>query len=82
MLPFALTLFGLAVGALLLFVYLPIGFPVVIIALIGLVVVAIRSFKGEKALGTIERERKVEPTGQPRPSTTGPETANQRQGQV
>ena len=82
MLPFALTLFGLVIGALLLVVYLPVGLPVVIIALIGLAVVATRSFKGGEAPGTMEREIKSEPTGQPRPTTTGPETANHRQGQV
>lgn len=82
MLPFALTLFGLVVGVLLLLVYAPVGLPIIVLALIGLVVALSRSRKGGEPLGTVERSKHGEPTGRPRPAPSGPETANQRQGQL
>ncbi len=82
MVPVALTIFGLVVGALLLLLYAPVGIPIIVIALIGLVVALTRSRKGGEPLGTVERSKRGEPTGRPRPATTGPETANHRQGQV
>lgn len=82
MMPFALTLGLLVAGLLLLLVYAPIGLPVIVIALIALVVALVRSRGGGEPIGTRERTRRREPTGEVRPSPGGPETANQRQGQV
>ena len=82
MMPFALSIFGLVVGIVLLVVYFPIGIPVFLIALVALLVVAVRSRRGGETLGTMERTRGREPTGRPRPATSGPDTANERQGQL
>jgi len=82
MLPYALTLAGVVSGLILLVLYFPIGIPVLLISLTALVVVAVRSRRSGEPLGTMERTRHREPTGRPRPAPSGPETANERQGQV
>lgn len=84
MLPFALSIAGVVVGIVLLVLYFPVGIPVLLIALIALLVVAVRSRRPGESLGTLERTRtrSHEPTGKPRPASSGPETANERQGQV
>lgn len=82
MLPFALSIFGVVVGLVLLVLYFPVGIPVILISVIALLVVALRSRRSGEPLGTMERTKKGEPTGRPRPASSGPETANERQGQI
>ena len=58
------------------------GFPftLIIAALVVAYVVAAR--KRDGSVATVERGRSAEPTGIPRKSPGGVETANERQGQV
>jgi hypothetical protein len=81
MMPFALTLGLLVVGVLLLFVYFPIGLPLL---LLGLLRRPSRSCARERR--EVDRHAGAhearEPTGEVRPPSGGPDTANERQGQI
>jgi len=57
------------------------GLPVVAVAVLAAVVFLLVGRKGDSSIGTIERGRKVEPTGRPRKASGGAETANDRVGQ-
>lgn len=82
MMPFALTLGALVAGVLLLFVYFPIGLPLLLLGLVAMVVTLVRSRGSGNAIGTRERTKRREPTGEVRPPSGGPDTANERQGQL
>ena len=57
------------------------GFPVVLLAILVGVGYLIAARRSDSSIGTIERGRKIEPTGKPRKASGG-DTANERVGQV
>ena len=57
------------------------GFPVLGVLLIAAVVYFVAAGK-DSGVGTVERSKRPEPTGMPRPSGAAGDTANERQGQV
>jgi hypothetical protein len=56
------------------------GIPIAILAIVVLVLVALRARKADPTVGTWETGKGVEPTGTPRASRGGPETSNERVG--
>ncbi len=57
------------------------GFPVLGVLLIAAVVYFLAAGK-DSGVGTVERSKRPEPTGMPRPSGAAGDTATERQGQV
>ena len=58
------------------------GLPVVVLIVIAIAAYFARSRKEGEPLGTMERKKKVEPSGRPRAATGGGDTANERVGQA
>lgn len=85
MLVFGLIIAVLVLGVLAVSIFSIYGIPVVLLLLLGLgafLLVGSKKKGGLSELGTIERTKRHEPTGRPRPSTGNTDTANHRQGQV
>ena len=70
------------VGALALALFSIWGLPVVVAAVIVLGLYLAIGRRGDGSVGTIEKQRQPEPTGQPRKASAGTETANERVGQA
>jgi hypothetical protein len=79
---FALILAGLVLGVLSVALFSIWGLPIALLIVIGLAVALATAKKNDRSLGTIERTKRPEPTGRPRPASGSAETANHRQGQV
>jgi len=82
MVAFALILAALVLIVLAVSVFSVWGIPVAVVIVIGLAVSLVSARKRGSSLGTVERTKKPEPTGRPRPASGSAETANHRQGQV
>ena len=82
MMLFGIGLFGLVLSVISFFVFGIWGFPVVLLTVLVIVGYLAAAKKENPELGTVERARGPEPTGQPRMSHGSAETANQRQGQL
>jgi O-antigen ligase len=57
------------------------GIPIAILAIVVLVLIALRARQKDPTVATWESGKGIEPTGTPRPSRGGPETSNERIGQ-
>jgi hypothetical protein len=75
----SLFLFALAIVALLIGIWW--GAVILVLAAIGFFAYVTLARKSGEPVGAIERGRRREPTGVPRSSSAGAETANERVGQ-